>query len=76
MTDADIAHAKARANDCINGFMQVRMQQARDVVKLAEALQAANRKIEASKQTLHGENRSGPDNFDSIFSDLMKGKKP
>lgn len=74
MTAAEIAHAKARANDCINGFMCVKITQARDVVKLAEALQAANRKLDGLQRKA---DVTPPEkDFGNIFSDLIRGKKP
>lgn len=67
MTDAEIAEAKARADDVVNGFARVRTQHAIDAAKLARQLQAANRELI--------ELRTLAESSASIFDALMKGKK-
>ena len=73
----DVTLANARAQDVVNGFIHVRMQQARDVMMLAAELREANRKLERTEREL-AEARLGnkaPENFGDIFGELMKGKK-
>lgn len=75
MTEADIAHAKAHAEDVLNGLVQVRTQQARDVIKLAEELRRQTREMQRTIDEL----RRGMDkkaDFGSVFDELMRGKKP
>lgn len=77
MTEAEIAHAKARAEDVINGFVQVRIQQAKDVVRLVNELQAADRRLlEIERKQYCGQKQGFQDDFGSVFESLMKGKKP
>lgn len=74
MTEADIAHAKARAEDVVNGFVQVRTQQARDVIKLAEALRNQTREMQRTIDEMRREMDKKSD-FGNVFDELMKGKK-
>lgn len=73
MTESDIAHAKARAEDVVNGFVQVRTQQARDVIKLAEALRSQTREMQRTIDEMRRELDKKSD-FGNVFNDLM-GKK-
>lgn len=74
MTESDIAHAKARAEDVINGFVQVRNQQARDVIKLAEALRSQTRELQRTIDEMRRDLDKKSD-FGNVFDELMKGKK-
>lgn len=74
MTESDIAHAKARAEDVVNGFVQVRTQQARDVIKLAEALRNQTREMQRTIDEMRREMDKKSD-FGNVFNDLMRGKK-
>lgn len=70
MTGADIAEAKARADDVVNGFARVRTQHAIDAARLARQLQAANLDLDKLRNA-----KPTQEDFGTIFSTLMKGKK-
>lgn len=74
MTEAEIAHAKARAEDVVNGFIQVKTQQARDVIKLAEELQ---KQVKEMRRTIDEMRREmdKKTQYSSVF-DTMFGGKP
>lgn len=70
VTDHDVLLAKTRALNVINGFIRVTDQQARDALRLSEALQEANRRLREA-ETVGA--RPLPDGFDQIFGDLRRG---
>lgn len=69
MNEAEIVRCRVRAEDVINGFSCVKITHAKDVIRLANALLAANQRIDS---LLARPDKTG---FDSFFSDLMNGKK-
>ena len=73
MTETDILQAKTRALNVLNGFVTIRQQQATDALKLAEALQEANRRLREI-ETKSDQAHAGPDDFGQYFSELMRGK--
>lgn len=52
MEKEQIAAAKARAEDVVNGFKRVTEQSARDALKLAEELERRERQIAAMKKRM------------------------
>ena len=73
MTESDIAHAKARAEDVVNGFTQVRTQQARDVIRLANELRAADKRLEALERKLFTMEQKSVNS--SVFETIFGAKK-
>lgn len=79
MTESEIALAKARASDVLDGFVQVRIQQARDVVKLAEELRKQTREMQRTIDEMKREmeqrpRQSNPGEAPEFFNKIFGGK--
>lgn len=72
LNEKQIAEAKERAEQVVNGFTTIKMQQARDALSLAETLQLRNKQlanlIEELKKRGSGKGTGG---FDDIFGDVF-----
>ena len=77
LNEEQIAQAKERAEQVVNGFTKVRDQQARDAVNLAETLQLRNKQIaalmaELEKRGVFNKASFGGSNcFASMFNDVF-----
>lgn len=72
LNEEQIAQAKERAEQVVNGFTKVRDQQARDAVNLAETLQLRNKQLDTLMREL--EKRASSKGFgamDGIFDDVF-----
>lgn len=70
LNEQQITEAKERAEQVVNGFATIRMQQARDALSLAETLQLRNKQLAALMEKLEKRN-SGKDGFGDIFDDVF-----
>lgn len=80
LNEQQIEEAKDRADQVVNGFATVKMQQARDALSLAETLQLRNKQLanlleEIKKRAAARSNAGGIDDiFGDIFGESVFGK--
>lgn len=69
LNEQQVEEAKKRAEEVVNGFTTIKMQQARDAVSLAETLQLRNKQLAKLMEELKKRPNSG--GFDDIFGDVF-----
>lgn len=76
LNEQQIEEAKKRAEEVVNGFTTIKMQQARDALSLAETLQLRNKQLanlveEIKKRSAARSAAGGFGGSDDIFSDIF-----
>lgn len=76
LNEQQIEEAKKRAEEVVNGFTTIKMQQARDALSLAETLQLRNKQLanlveEIKKRSAARSAASGFGGADDIFGDIF-----
>lgn len=76
MNTQQVKEAKARAEEVVNGFKRVTDRNARDALKLAEAVEERDKRIAALEQKAAADAFSGigKNPKDNIFSDIFGGR--
>ncbi len=76
LNEQQIEEAKKRAEEVVNGFTTIKMQQARDALSLAETLQLRNKQLanlveEIKKRSAARSAAGGFGGSDDIFGDIF-----
>jgi hypothetical protein len=76
LNEQQIAEAKERAEQVVNGFAVIRAQQARDALNLAETLELRNKQLIALKAELDKRGNGFGDIFGDVFGNDIFNSSP